>query len=288
MLRASRRLAAPLLATTPVTTAWRSTHRQPVPTAWLSPSSPLWRRGLTATAAACAKKGQKGAGKGASKAASGGHGHGHGHGHAHDADADGALSGGEAVTEGDALIQQLEADLAKPLAYFEKELGSIRHGRLNPSVLDAVVVVHQAQSAPLAQLAQVVVKDARTLLVVLEDPSLAKPVTAALLSHAQATDAGFAVARDATDAATLRVSQSALNASQRAQLVKHVKQVAETIRVQVRALRSHGRSAIKRLGIRDRDVAARLTTDVQKAIDRAMDTVTKLQDKKMAELEKAH
>ncbi|KAJ2998106.1 hypothetical protein HDV02_004783 [Globomyces sp. JEL0801] len=69
-------------------------------------------------------------------------------------------------------IQPLKLKLDKCIHAFEQSLDKIRIGRANPAILDPVLVNLNQKQIPLTQIAQIHVKDASNLMVVLPDEDL--------------------------------------------------------------------------------------------------------------------
>ena len=81
----------------------------------------------------------------------------------------------------DERIQKYEEKMKKTLGSLEAELTTIRAGRANPHVLDKVKVDYYGVATPVAQVGNVSVPEARTIMIQPWEPNLLKEIEKAIL-----------------------------------------------------------------------------------------------------------
>lgn len=161
---------------------------------------------------------------------------------------------------------------------FRSELASVRTGRANPQLLDAVKVESYGSLLPLKQVAAVSVPDARTLEIRPWDPSVLEAVEKAL----QKSDLGVPPQNDGK---LIRLQMPAMTEERRKELVKLLGRAAEEARV---ALRNERRDAMEKL--KRSEKAKELSQDDKKRLDEAIQKLTdsfiKKVDEALAQKEK--
>ncbi len=140
----------------------------------------------------------------------------------------------------------------------------IRTGRANASLLDQIHVSCYGSDTPLNQVASVSVSDSRTLLVTPWDKSLVTEIEKAIY----ASDLGL---NPVLSGDTLRVPIPQLTEERRRDLVKIIKEDAESSRVSVRQFRREANASVKHL-IKDKvlneDEGKKAESDIQDLTDR--------------------
>eukprot|EP00842_Homolaphlyctis_polyrhiza_P006342 jgi/Hompol1/6709/HPOL_001640-RA len=158
--------------------------------------------------------------------------------------------------------------MQKAVEKFRKDLGSIQVGRANAAQLDSVKVSHNGKTLPLSQVAQVNVKDANTLIIVISDDSLLNPVKKAI------TDANLGLTPQVAPPSGIKVVIPKLSQEYKQTIIKNISQIAEAAKTRVRSSRADARTALKRI--------SSLTTDQNKKLEKDIQTVT---DKYSAEID---
>lgn len=162
-----------------------------------------------------------------------------------------------------AVLKQAEERMNKSLDSLGRELGSVRAGRANPSILDRVQVEYYGMMTPLNQLASISVPEGRMLVVQPFDKSSLQDIEKAI----QKADIGLSPSNDGN---IIRISIPALNEERRKELIKVVGRYAEDAKVAVRNVRRDANEELKKLekdGELTEDDLRRGQEDVQKLTD---------------------
>ncbi|MEE5987306.1 ribosome recycling factor [Ligilactobacillus equi] len=139
----------------------------------------------------------------------------------------------------DAILEKNQAKMVKAEEALQRELGNIRAGRANASLLNRVMVDYYGAPTPLNQMAQISVPEARVLLITPYDKSSLKDVEHALL----ASDLGLTPANDGS---AIRLVIPQLTEERRKELAKEVKATSEKAKVVVRNIRRDMMDALKK------------------------------------------
>jgi ribosome recycling factor len=173
-----------------------------------------------------------------------------------------------------------EQKMGKSIEAFKADLAKVRTGRAHTGLLDHVMVDYYGAPTPIAQVAKVILIDARTIGVTPFEKKMVQAVDKAI----RESDLGL---NPATQGETIRVPMPALTEERRKELIKVVKHEAENARVAVRNLR---RDAIHHLkeGLKKKEVSEnderRAQDEVQKMTDKHIAEIDKLLQQKEAEL----
>ena len=114
--------------------------------------------------------------------------------------------------------------------WLRRELGSIRTGRANPSVLDSVEVESYGTKMAVREVATITAEDARTLRITPYDETLTKAIEKAIVQ----ASLGLSVA---VDDKGVRLSFPELTADRRDAFVKLAKEKLEESRIKLRGFR---------------------------------------------------
>lgn len=169
------------------------------------------------------------------------------------------------------LKQQTEQKMLKSLESLKNELGKIRTGRAQPSILDHVMVEYYGSMVPLNQVANVTLIDARTVGV----QPWEKPMGAKIEKAIRDCDLGL---NPASQGELIRVPMPPLTEERRKELIKVVKAEGENGKVSIRNLRRDANNALKE-ALRNKEISE----DDER---RAQDEIQKLTDKSVAEVDK--
>ena len=132
-----------------------------------------------------------------------------------------------------------EAKMQKTLDVLAKELAAVRAGRANPAVLDKITVEYYGAPTPLNQVAAISTPDPRTLAVQPWDGSVLKAIEKAI----QVSDLGI---NPQNDGKQIRLSFPPLTEERRKELVKQIRNEAETARISLRNARRDAVEAFKK------------------------------------------
>lgn len=167
--------------------------------------------------------------------------------------------------------KQSEAKMKKSLESLDHAFARIRTGRASPSLLDSVMVSYYGTDTPITQVANVVVEDARTLMVSPWEKQLVPQIEKAILK----SDLGL---NPATTGDVIRLPMPPLTEETRRDLVKQARAEAENSRVAVRNVRRDANGDVKAL-LKDKEISE----DEER---KALDGIQKMTDKYVAEVDK--
>lgn len=174
------------------------------------------------------------------------------------------------------MINEIKKDtqerMQKSLESLAHAFSRIRTGQAHPSILGNVLVPYYGADTPLNQVANVTVKDARTLQVVAFERSMLAAVDKAI----QSSGLGF---NPTNLGELLLITMPALTEETRKGFTKQARGEAENARVAVRNIRRDALAQLKDL-VKEKEISE----DEER---RAADDVQKLTDKFIAEVEKA-
>jgi ribosome recycling factor len=164
-----------------------------------------------------------------------------------------------------------EQKMQKSLESLKGNLGKIRTGRAQPSLLDHIQVDYYGSMVPLSQVANLGLADARTITVQPWEKKMVQAVEKAI----RESDLGL---NPATQGDLIRVPMPALTEERRKELTKVVKGEGEDAKVSVRNVRRDANEGLKKL-LKDKAVSE----DEER---RAQDEVQKLTDRFIADIDK--
>ena len=157
----------------------------------------------------------------------------------------------------------LERRMAGAVEALKHDLGGLRTGRAQTTLLDPVMVTVYGSSMPLNQVATVSAPEPRMLSVQVWDKSNVGPTDKAIRS------AGLGL-NPIVDGQTLRLPIPDLTEERRKELAKLANQYAEKARIAVRNVRRDGMDSLKtdeKKGVFGEDERKRHETEVQKLTD---------------------
>lgn len=166
-------------------------------------------------------------------------------------------------------IKNAQDKMQKCLNSLDHELGTIRAGRANPSILDKVVVDYYGTPTPIQQMAAVSVVEARNLLIQPWDASQLKAIEKAIL----ASDIGITPTNDGK---ALRLAFPQPTEERRKELVKQVRKYGEEGKVTIRNIRRDVLEKLKTMKKNSEiteDDMKNLEKEVQKLTDKFCDNI---------------
>ena len=178
------------------------------------------------------------------------------------------------------VLDNTKERMGKCVNALESELGTIRAGRANPTVLDKITVDYYGAPTPINQMASVSVAEARILVVQPYDASQLKPIEKAI----QASDLGI---NPANDGRVLRITFPQLTEDRRKELCKQVSKICEDSKVAVRNVRRDGMDKIKakkKANEITEDDVKEAEKDIQKLTDKFVEQIDKIGDEKSKEI----
>ena len=176
------------------------------------------------------------------------------------------------------LLNESKAHMQKAIEHLEVELGKIRAGRANPSMLDSVHVDYYGTNSPLSQVSSITIPDARTISIQPWEKAMLVPIEKAI----QAANLGFNPQNDGT---MIRINIPALTEERRKELVKKTRAEAEHGKVSVRNIRRDANEHIKKESKSvPEDVIKGLEDQIQKLTDQYIALVDKHLESKEKEI----
>ena len=169
--------------------------------------------------------------------------------------------------------------MQKTMDSLDGEMGTIRAGRANPHVLDKVKVDYYGVATPVAQVGNVSVPEARTIMIQPWEPNLLKEIEKAIMM----SDLGI---NPSDDGRVIRLVFPELTEDRRKELVKEVKKKAEGAKVAIRNIRRDANDAFKKLAKEDvsEDEIKELEEQTQKLTDKYIKEVDQMVDVKSKEI----
>lgn len=174
-------------------------------------------------------------------------------------------------------LRDLDGRLKKSVEAAQHDFASLRTGRANPALLDALKVDYYGTAMPINQLATVTTPEARLLVIQPFDKGAMASIEKAITK----SDLGLTPNNDGI---VIRLAIPPLTTERRKDFVKQLQQKAEAARVSVRNIRRDILDGMKRDEEMTDDDIKRAEKDVQKALDKTIAEIDALQKAKEAEL----
>jgi len=165
--------------------------------------------------------------------------------------------------------------MEKAVDDFRKELATIRTGRANASILDAIRVDYHGTPMPVNQLGTVAVPEATLLVISPWDPSVVGLIDKAI----RASDLGL---NPTNDGKVVRVPMPSPTEERRKEIVKHLHKVLENHRTAVRNIRRDVKETIDKL-----EKEKKISQDEQKRALDEMEKISHAETKKIEDLSAA-
>ena len=162
--------------------------------------------------------------------------------------------------------------MEKAVEDFRKELGTLRTGRANASILDSIRVDYHGTPMPVNQLGTVTVPEATLLVISPWDPSVVPLIDKAI----RTSDLGL---NPTNDGKVVRVPMPSPTEERRKDIVKHLHKVLENHRTAVRNIRRDVKETIDKL---EKD--KKISQDEQKRSLEELEKVSHAETKKIEDL----
>ncbi len=159
-------------------------------------------------------------------------------------------------------------DFDATIEHFKQDISGLRTGRVNPSMVDAIMIDAYGVKTPLLQLASISCPEPRTIMIQPWDKSIAKDIDSAL----QRSDLGLS---PVVDGDIVRLNFPPLTEEKRKELVKLLGQKAEEAKVSLKQKREKVRDEI----VSQQSVATITEDDKFQAFDRLDKAVRDYQEK---------
>jgi len=173
------------------------------------------------------------------------------------------------MTDPKTYLDPAEEKMEMAVAYLDETLARIRAGKANPKLLDGIRVNYYGSAAPISNVANIAVTDARTIAITPWEKSMFKEIEKAIIN----SELGITPENNGE---VIRISIPPLTEERRKQLVKQSKAETETAKVSVRNARRDAIEGLKKA------VKQGMPEDVEKD---AETTVQKLHDKYLKQID---
>ena len=177
------------------------------------------------------------------------------------------------------ILSEASDRMQKTIEHLEEELLNIRAGKASPTVLNGVFVDYYGSQTPISGVASVTVPDAKTILIQPWDKNLIRAIEKALI------DSNIGLT-PSINGEQIRLSIPPLTEERRKELVKQVRQEAETARISLRNARRDAVEAFKKAqkeGMSE-DEAKDGETQAQKLLDKFTKSLDAILDNKEKEI----
>ena len=162
-------------------------------------------------------------------------------------------------------LNPAEEKMEMAVEYLDEALAHIRAGKANPKILDGIRVDYYGSAAPISNVANISVPDARTIAITPWEKSMFKEIEKAIIN----SELGI---MPENNGEVIRLSIPPLTEDRRKQLVKQSKGEAENAKVSVRNARREAIEGLKKeikQGLSE-DAEKDAEADVQKLHDKFM------------------
>ena len=166
----------------------------------------------------------------------------------------------------------------KAIEVFSKELGSLRTGRANASMLDLVKVDVYGQQMPINQVGSITTPEPRMINIQVWDAANVALVDAAI----KKSDLGL---NPQIDGQLIRLPIPELNEERRTELKKLIKSVGEKCKVSIRNIRREANEELKKL-LKSKEIGEDEEKSFEKNVQNITDEHSKIVDEKVSLKEK--
>ncbi|EOI56064.1 ribosome recycling factor [Enterococcus gilvus] len=183
----------------------------------------------------------------------------------------------------DEVMNAAKDKMKKAQEALQRQLGQIRAGRANASLLDRITVDYYGVPTPVNQMASITIPEARVLMVTPFDKNMITDVEKAIM----ASDIGL---NPANDGNVLRLVIPQLTEERRKELAKEVKKESEGAKVAVRNIRRDAMDEYKKQqknGDLTEDDLRSVEKDIQALTDdniKAIDSIVAEKEKELLEV----
>lgn len=143
------------------------------------------------------------------------------------------------MTDPKTYLEPAEEKMEMAVMYLDEALQRIRAGKANPKILDGIRVDYYGSQAPISNVANIAVPDARTIAITPWEKSMFKEIEKAIIN----SDLGITPENNGE---VIRISIPPLTEERRKQLVKQSKGEAENAKVSVRNARRDAIDGLKK------------------------------------------
>ncbi len=170
------------------------------------------------------------------------------------------------------MIEQLNQKMINAIKHLEKEFGTIRTSRANPSMLDNIYADAYGSKTPLNQLGNISTPDPTTITIQVWDTSIIKNIENSIL------ESGLGV-NPQIDGQIIRLPIPKLSEERREELTKLAAKYAENSKVVIRNLRRDfidSQKDLKKNSELSEDDLKKILNEVQKLTDKSIEKIDEL------------
>src|SRR5688572_26531275 len=174
-------------------------------------------------------------------------------------------------------LEDAKSRMNKALVHVAQELGKIRAGKANPSMLDGILVSYYGTTTPLNQVSSLTTPDARTIFIKPWEKGMIPEIEKAIL----VANLGL---NPQNDGQQVIINIPMLTEERRKQLVKQVGQECEHGKISVRSIRKETNEELKKLKNVSEDDIKHGEETVQKMTDDFIARIDALMKKKEGDI----
>lgn len=137
------------------------------------------------------------------------------------------------------IVSDTSQQMKKAISHLETELSKIRAGKATPMIVDGIYVEYYGAPTPLAQVANITIPDARTIMLQPWEKQMLGPIEKAII----ASNIGL---NPQNDGNIIRLFLPPLTEERRKELVKRVNNEGEQAKIAVRSIRRDAIEQIKK------------------------------------------
>jgi ribosome recycling factor len=181
---------------------------------------------------------------------------------------------------GNVIIDSKELDFEKAIEHFKIEIGKIRTGRANPSIVEDLMVDYYGARTPLKQIASINTPEPRTITVQPWDRGALSAIESAIRESELNLNPN-------NDGILIRINIPQLTEERRKEMVKLLNQKAEEGRIGVRGVREDAWKEIQdkeKSGEISEDDKFKIKEDLQKVVDDYNKKIEEIREKKEKEM----
>jgi len=178
----------------------------------------------------------------------------------------------------DEIINNCNSKMKKAFDIFNKDLGSLRTGRANASMLDIIKVDVYGQKMSVNQLATITTPEPRLLTVQVWDQNNVPLIDAAI----KKSNLGI---NPQIDGQLMRIPIPSLNEERRVELKKIMSGLSEKAKISIRNIRREANDSLKKK-LKDKKIGEDELKNFEKKIQNSTDKQTSELEKKLQEKEK--
>ena len=175
-------------------------------------------------------------------------------------------------------LKELQQKMSKSIASFQKDLGTLRTGRANPSMLDLIRIDVYGQKMPINQIATITVPEPRTISIQVWDKNNVKAIDAEI----QKSNLGI---NPQIDGQTLRIHIPQLTEERRKELTKVLKNLVEKGKISIRNIRRDANEELKKL-LKSKEIGEDEEKSFEKNVQNITDKHIQIVDEKVSSKEK--